>query len=60
MRSALLPESGASFENGESWRHWETIGALGAWALLGLIAALIVLRRMARARCEGLKRIGGL
>jgi ABC-2 type transport system permease protein len=48
MRSALLPASAASVEIGDSWRHLETIGVLGAWALLGLVLAPIVLRRMAR------------
>lgn len=48
MRSALLPDSAVSVEIGESWRHLETAGVLGAWAALGLIVAPIVLRRMAR------------
>jgi ABC-2 type transport system permease protein len=48
MRSALLPASTASVEIGDSWRHLETLGVLGAWALLGLLVAPIVLRRMAR------------
>lgn len=48
MRSALLPESLASVEIGESWRHLETVGVLGVWAVAGLILAPIVLRRMAR------------
>jgi ABC-2 type transport system permease protein len=48
MRSALLPDSAVGVEIGDSWRHLETIGALGAWAVLGLIVAPIVLRRMAR------------
>jgi ABC-2 type transport system permease protein len=47
MRSALLPESAVSVEIGGSWRHLETAGVLGAWAVLGLIVAPIVLRRMA-------------
>ncbi|WP_328767954.1 ABC transporter permease [Streptomyces sp. NBC_00286] len=67
MRSALLPDSAAGIELGESWRHLETVGALGAWAALGLIAAPIVLRRMARResgsavaerREKALQRIG--
>jgi ABC-2 type transport system permease protein len=45
---ALLPHSAVSVEIGESWRHLETIGVLGAWAVLGLIVAPIVLRRKAR------------
>jgi ABC-2 type transport system permease protein len=48
MRSALLPAAAAGVELGGSWRHLETIGVLGAWAVLGLIVAPIVLRRMAR------------
>jgi ABC-2 type transport system permease protein len=48
MRSALLPEGAVGVEIGESWRHLETIGVLGAWAVVGLIVAPIVLRRMAR------------
>ncbi|MER6949495.1 ABC transporter permease [Nonomuraea sp. NPDC000554] len=48
MRSALLPDTAVSVEIGESWRHLETIGVLGAWAVLGLVLAPIVLRRMAR------------
>ncbi|MGP3955376.1 ABC transporter permease [Nonomuraea sp. 3N208] len=48
MRSALLPDSAAAIEIGESWRHLETAGVLGAWAVLGLLVAPVVLRRMAR------------
>jgi ABC-2 type transport system permease protein len=48
MRSALLPDSAVSVEIGESWRHLETVGVLGAWAVLGFVLAPIVLRRMAR------------
>lgn len=48
MRSALLPDSMAVVEIGESWRHLETVGVLGVWAVAGLILAPIVLRRMAR------------
>jgi ABC-2 type transport system permease protein len=48
MRSALLPESMAAAEIGGSWRHLETVGVLGLWAIVGLILAPIVLRRMAR------------
>lgn len=67
MRSALLPDSAATMEIGESWRHLETIGVLGAWAVLGLVLAPIVLRRMARResgssvaarREKALQRIG--
>jgi ABC-2 type transport system permease protein len=48
MRSALLPDGAVTVEIGESWRHLETIGVLGAWAVLGLLVAPVVLRRMAR------------
>jgi ABC-2 type transport system permease protein len=48
MRSALLPDGAVGIEIGESWRHLETVGVLGAWAVLGLILAPTVLRRIAR------------
>jgi ABC-2 type transport system permease protein len=48
MRSALLPGDLAAVEIGHSWRHLETFGVLGVWAVLGLVVAPVVLRRMAR------------
>ncbi|MFK3983198.1 ABC transporter permease [Micromonospora sp. NPDC050397] len=48
MRSALLPDELSAVEIGESWRHLETLGVLGVWAVVGLVAAPVVLRRMAR------------
>lgn len=48
MRSALLPDSMATVEIGHSWRHLETFGVLGVWAVVGLTLAPVVLRRMAR------------
>jgi ABC-2 type transport system permease protein len=48
MRSALLPSELAAVEIGGSWRHLEMVGVLGAWAIVGLIVAPMVLRRMAR------------
>jgi ABC-2 type transport system permease protein len=48
MRSALLPGGLAAVEIGHSWRHLQTLGVLGAWAVAGLVLAPIVLRRMAR------------
>jgi ABC-2 type transport system permease protein len=48
MRSALLPAELAAVEIGGSWRNLETVGVLAGWAVLGLILAPIVLRRMAR------------
>jgi ABC-2 type transport system permease protein len=48
VRAALLPESAAIVEIGGSWRPLEMAVVLGAWAILGLILAPLVLRRMAR------------
>ena len=48
MRSALLPGDMAAVEFGHSWRHLETFGVLGAWAVIGIVVAPIILRRMAR------------
>ncbi|MEV0321685.1 ABC transporter permease [Streptomyces sp. NPDC050658] len=48
MRSALLPDGAADVEIDAAWRHWETAGVLGGWAVLGLLVAPVVLRRMAR------------
>jgi ABC-2 type transport system permease protein len=47
-RSAMLPEAMASVEIGESWRTFEMFAVLGAWGVLGMVLAPIVLRRMAR------------
>ncbi|GAA3381656.1 ABC transporter permease [Cryptosporangium minutisporangium] len=47
-RAALLPDSMAAVESAGSWQHLETLGVLSAWAVVTLIAAPIVLRRMAR------------
>lgn len=48
MRSAFLPDDAAVLEIGESWRTFETIGVLGAWAIVGLLLTPVVLRRMSR------------
>lgn len=48
MRSAMLPDSMAAVELGHSWRHLETFGVLSVWAVIGLVMAPMVLRRMAR------------
>lgn len=48
MRSALLPDAAAAVEIGGSWRPVQTAAALGAWAVVGLVVAPLVLRRMAR------------
>lgn len=48
MRSAMLPDALSAVEIGHSWRNLEMLGVLGAWAVLGLVLAPAVLRRMAR------------
>ncbi|HEV2779976.1 MAG TPA: ABC transporter permease [Actinophytocola sp.] len=48
IRSALLPDEAAAVEIGQSWRHLETVAVLGAWSVIGLLIAPVVLRRMAR------------
>ncbi len=48
MRSAFLPDDAAALEIGGSWRSLETVGVLGAWAVVGLLLTPLVLRRMAR------------
>lgn len=48
MRSALLPDAAAVVEITGSWRTLETVSVLSAWAIFGLLAAPILLRRMAR------------
>lgn len=47
-RSAFLPDALQTVELGDSWRHLETFGVLGLWAVAGLTVAPIILRRMAR------------
>jgi ABC-2 type transport system permease protein len=48
MRSAFLPDEAAALEVGGSWRTWETLGVLGAWAVVGALLTPVLLRRMAR------------
>ncbi|MDY7090032.1 MAG: ABC transporter permease [Actinomycetota bacterium] len=48
MRSVFLPDALASVELGDSWRHLETFGVLALWAVLGLLVAPVLMRRMAR------------
>jgi ABC-2 type transport system permease protein len=48
MRSAFLPDSYVDAEIGDSWRTWETVAVLGAWAVVGALVAPALLRRMAR------------
>ena len=48
MRSAFLPDAAAALELGGSWRTWQTVAVLGAWAVAGLLVTPVVLQRMAR------------
>jgi ABC-2 type transport system permease protein len=47
-RSALLPAEMVALEIGGSWRTVEMFAVLGVWAVIGLLLAPILLRRMAR------------
>lgn len=47
-RSAMLPAEMVAAEIGESWRTVEMFAVLGVWALIGLVLAPILLRRVAR------------
>jgi ABC-2 type transport system permease protein len=48
MRAAILPDTAAVLEIGGRWRTLEVFAVLGSWAAVGLILALILLRRTAR------------
>jgi len=48
LRSAFLPGAAAALELGGSWRTGTTVLVLTAWAVVSLLAAPVVLRRMAR------------
>lgn len=48
LRGALLPDDLRMLELGESWRTLEAFGVVGAWAILGLVLAPVLLRRMAQ------------
>lgn len=48
MRSAFLPDEAAALEVTGTWRTWETIAVLGAWAVVGALVVPWVLRRMSR------------
>lgn len=47
-RSAMMPAGAEAAEIGDSWRTVEMFAVLGVWAVVGLVLAPIVLRRMAR------------
>lgn len=48
MRSALLPHTAMAVELSGSWQHLPTLAVLGAWAVVGLLLAPGVLRKVAR------------
>jgi ABC-2 type transport system permease protein len=48
FRGVLLPESAAVAEIGGEWRMGLTLAVLLAWAVVGLLVAPVLLRRMAR------------
>ena len=48
MRSAFLPDTALVLEIGDSWRTGWTVLVLMLWAVGGLLAAPVVLRRMAQ------------
>ncbi|MEE6280122.1 ABC transporter permease [Georgenia sp. MJ170] len=48
LRGAMLPDSAVAIEVGESWRTLEAFGVLGLWAVVGILVAPVLLRRMAR------------
>jgi ABC-2 type transport system permease protein len=47
-RSAMLPAEMVAAEIGGSWRTLEMFAVLGVWAVIGMLLAPILLRRMAR------------
>ena len=47
-RSAFLPPEMMLTEIGQSWRSIEMISVLGVWSVIGLVAAPVFLKRMAR------------
>ena len=48
LRSTLLPESAVVVEIDGSWRTLLTIAVLVGWAIIGMVLAPMLLRRMAR------------
>lgn len=48
VRSAISPEGAMAAEIGGSWRTPETLLVLGIWAVIGLVLAPRILRRMAQ------------
>lgn len=48
FRSIFSPEAAAALEISGTWRTWETVAVLGAWAVVGFILAPRVIRKMTR------------
>ena len=48
MRSAFLPDAAAVLELGGTWRTWQTVAVLAAWAIGSALVMPTLLRRMAR------------
>lgn len=48
FRSIFSPEAAAALEIGGSWRTWETIAVLSAWAIVGFMLAPRIIRKMTR------------
>lgn len=48
FRSIFSPEAAAALELTGSWRTWETIAVLAAWAIVGFIIAPRIIRRMTK------------
>lgn len=48
LRSSVMPDAAVALEIGESWRTLETLAVLGVWAIIGLLLAPVLLRRVAR------------
>ena len=48
LRSVFLPPEAASLELAGTWQTVESVMALGIWAVLGMVLAPILLRRMVR------------
>lgn len=48
LRSGFLPDDFAAAEIGGTWRTWEAVGVLSAWAIVGLIVAPRVFAVMSR------------